>query len=859
MKPATSLKISQWNDFIQSATTPMWVADEVSFAIVNSAAVQLFGASTKEALMARSDLVASWAIEGSPPYETTLLKLDGSEVRVRLASWPAGEAGLRIFQAIRLDVSQIDTNWIGELRRSLLSSDVDCIMILSSDGNLLFMNPVSRKLMAMEDLQSIQRLEWLSFWSDEHRHAAARALDEARVGRVGRFVGVMDGQTAFWDVVLTPMQDSQGSIQRILCISRDVSEMRRAQLLESAERKALEASASNRPAQEVFDTICALAEYSSGGAGRCSLAAAGETAAEHMRVVSAPSIPALVGARIPRKALEDGGTAILPFLEFIPAAGATTFPLWGPEQQFLGMLILWTDSSEPALDLRLKLETSANLAAIVLTRDSHLRRLRKKQERLEAISRAAPVGLYQVDPSGNWVYANERFTQMTGFSAERCNGDGWLETVHPDDRSLVEQIWRSAAAASSEFRAEYRLAKSDNRGEQWVMGCETSSGDDGGRLGTITDITDLKQALAAVADIAERFQTLANNINQLSWMADSSGWVFWYSDRWFEYTGTTLEEMEGWGWRKVHHPDHVDRVVEKISRCWQTGEVWEDSFPLRAKNGTYRWFLSRAQPIRDASGKITRWFGTNTDVTESRQLEGALHRQNLALQRSNEDLSRFAFIASHDLQEPLRLISSYAQLVLRSSRDRLDEKSAAYMDAIFEATGRMNKLIRDLLAYAQASSEKDQPAARIDLNQLITDASDNLRASIAETGAKITQDPMPEVWAVGNQIMQVLQNLFSNSIKYRRPNAAPEIHVSAKKEGQYWRIIVRDNGQGFEPEHASRVFDFLKRLHGRDVPGTGIGLAICKSIVERNGGTIGADAIPGVGATFWFTLPNPSE
>ena len=260
-------------------------------------------------------------------------------------------------------------------------------------------------------------------------------------------------------------------------------------------------------------------------------------------------------------------------------------------------------------------------------------------------------------------------------------------------------------------------------------------------------------------------------------------------------------------------------------------------------------------PIRDAFGKITRWFGTNSDGTEPGQLEAALHRQNRALQRSNEDLTRFAFVASHDLQEPLRMITSYAQLVQRTAGDGLDEKSAGHIVKIIEGAGRMTKLIRDLLVYAQASAETDQSPELVALGRLVPTVIENLRALIEESGASITFDPLPQVCAVEAQISQVLQNLLSNALKYRRDDVRLVVRVTAEREGAHSKIFVRDNGQGFEPEYATRIFDFLKRLHGKDVPGSGLGLAICKTIIERNGGTIGAEGQPGIGATFWFTLP----
>src|SRR6476659_9440272 len=143
-----------------------------------------------------------------------------------------------------------------------------------------------------------------------------------------------------------------------------------------------------------------------------------------------------------------------------------------------------------------------------------------------------------------------------------------------------------------------------------------------------------KQAASAEAETREQqFRTLANSIPQLAWMADHEGYIFWYNDRWYDYTGTTLEEMQGWGWQKVHHPEEVGRVVERIKVAFGTGEAWEDTFPLRSKGGEYRWFLSRALPIKDAEGKVVRWFGTNTDITEQRELERALRESRDLLEQ----------------------------------------------------------------------------------------------------------------------------------------------------------------------------------------------------------------------------------
>jgi PAS domain S-box-containing protein len=174
-----------------------------------------------------------------------------------------------------------------------------------------------------------------------------------------------------------------------------------------------------------------------------------------------------------------------------------------------------------------------------------------------------------------------------------------------------------------------------------------------------TAITDRRATATALSDSEENFGFVANNIPQFAWMADTSGSIFWYNRRWFDYTGTTLEQMRGWGWQKVHHPDHVDRVVAVIKHAFDTGEDWEDTFPLRGTDGTYRWFLSRARPIRDRDGMIMRWFGTNTDITEQRQAEQAL--------RESEEFNRRILASSTDcikvldLDGKLRFMSEGAQ------------------------------------------------------------------------------------------------------------------------------------------------------------------------------------------------------
>jgi PAS domain S-box-containing protein len=600
-----------------------------------------------------------------------------------------------------------------------------------------------------------------------------------------------------------------------------------------------------------------------------------------------------------------------------------------------------------------------------------------------------------------------------------------------------------------------------------------------------------------------RFRTLANSIPQLAWMADEKGDIFWYNERWFDYTGTTLEQMADGGPQKVLHPDDLKRVLDKIAKSFRTGEVWEDTFPLRGKDGKYRLFLSRAAPIRDSKGKVLRWIGTNTDISENtdsgakyrglleaapdamvvvnqggeivllnaraetefgyrrdellgqqvrtiipkgfaerliadgtrsaaealaqqigtgieligqrkngsefpieimlsplenaegilvtaairdisvrkaaekhlgqmegryrglleaapdamvvvnqtgkivllnvqaenqfgysrdellgrqvktiipegfaerlvadalRSAEDALAQQigtgiELSglrrngsifpieimlspldsaegllitaavrditarkkgeadllskvdeLKRSNEELGQFAYIASHDLQEPLRMVASYTQLLSRRYKGKLDSDADEFIAFAVDGADRMQRLIQDLLAYSRVGTKGNELVETL-REEALQRALINLRETIRESGAMVTHDPMPAVLADEMQLTQLFQNLVGNAIKYQK-GGVPKVHISAAMNGaQNWIFSVKDNGLGIDPQYFERIFGMFQRLHKRDeFAGTGIGLAICKKIVERHGGNISVESQPGQGSTFRFSL-----
>ena len=230
-----------------------------------------------------------------------------------------------------------------------------------------------------------------------------------------------------------------------------------------------------------------------------------------------------------------------------------------------------------------------------------------------------------------------------------------------------------------------------------------------------------------------------------------------------------------------------------------------------------------------------------------------LERQTEELRRSNRELEMFAYVISHDLQEPLRMIASYTQLLAERYRGRLDERADKYIGYAVGGAKRMQQLINDLLAYSRVTS-KGQPLQPVALDEVLAGVLVDLDLLIRETGATIHREPLPTVAADRSQVRQVFQNLISNSLSYRRPDVAPEVAVSCRQVGDVWEVAVRDNGVGIDPRHHERVFVIFQRLD-RTRDGTGVGLALCRRIVERHGGRIWVESAAGAGSTFRFTLP----
>lgn len=497
-------------------------------------------------------------------------------------------------------------------------------------------------------------------------------------------------------------------------------------------------------------------------------------------------------------------------------------------------------------------------------------KIRQSEANFRQLAEAVPQFVWVTKTDGSLGYINEQWIDFSGLSLEETNSAETLrEVFHPDDRDAMFEAWANAIAAAATFEYEARI-KNRQGDYQWFLIRSKPVKDKAGAVvkwfGTSTDISATKQSAVALRESEERFRAMADNISQLAWMADAGGWIFWYNRRWFDFTGTTLEQMRGWGWQAVHHPDYVEPVTERFKQSVAAGTEWEDTFPLRSKTGEYCWFLSRAQPIRDAQGNITRWFGTNTDVTESKQIElereRILHRETAAREQAeaaNRAKDEFLSVLSHELRTPLNAMFGWTRML---KTGMLDEERAAQAIEVIERNVRLqNNLIEDLLDVSRIISGKMRiEKVALDFVSLVKKAIETARPVAENKNVRLEFDTAEATQNIGgdaSRLQQIVNNLINNAVKFTPEGGTVSLRLSQKNGSA--RLEVKDTGIGIDRARLPHIFDRFyqadsttKRAHS----GLGLGLTIVRHLTELHGGSVGATSEgAGRGSTFTIEIP----
>jgi PAS domain S-box-containing protein len=487
-------------------------------------------------------------------------------------------------------------------------------------------------------------------------------------------------------------------------------------------------------------------------------------------------------------------------------------------------------------------------------------RLAERDAQLRGAVDAATVSIWRIDFQTNLVQfmgpAAEYLTPG-GEVAERPT-DEWTARVHPEDLPEYERSTRELLA-EGDIRTEaiYRVHSDDGSWTWHRASGRMTARDDSGKpryaAGVLQDVHEWKLLQDAVETERKRFENIYRATPAMMHTINGEGEIVDVSDYWLDYLGYEREEVVGRRSVEFIDDDSRERVLSvTLPELYEIGMC--ENVPLRfiKKSGEAIDVLLSAFSQKGPDGKPVRSFAVIADITPLR----AAYDQ---LERSNRELDRFATVASHDLQEPLRKIAAFAIMLDRRHGETLDEEGRRTLGVMVDAAQRMQRLIDDLLAYSKTSSQPMR-FSRVDMTELAGEALERIDEAAREADAKIEIGELPEVMGDRVLLIQLLQNLISNAVKYRA-EAPPRVEITAREDGDRWEFAVSDNGIGLEPRFAEKIFAPFQRLHTREAyKGTGIGLAIVQQVVERHGGRVWVDSAPGEGATFSFTLPKtPAE
>ncbi len=458
--------------------------------------------------------------------------------------------------------------------------------------------------------------------------------------------------------------------------------------------------------------------------------------------------------------------------------------------------------------------------------------------------------------AGTMEYLNPAAVRL--FGAKKAGdliGTSILERIHPDHRSLVQSRMNRLLQGKRIPRKELKLV--DIHGREVDVEATGALVGPGGAIQTILrDVSRRKRADEALRKSEARYRELVELLHEGVVIVDPEEIITFANPRMAEMCGCPLRDLIGRSFLSLADAENAEAVRKSLGRR-KRGMQGRCEVSLRRQDGSRLYVSLQASPMTDGRGRHAGSLVTLVDMSERKRAEERLRVYAENLKRSNEDLERFAYVSSHDLQEPLRTIVSFTQLLERRYKGQMGREADEYIDYIVDAGKRMQALINDLLEYSRVTTRGGE-ITESDSEMALEQAISNLRSQLEASGTAVTHDPLPAVLADPPQLVQVFQNLISNAVKYRREDEPPKVHVSAERRNGYVQFSVADNGIGIEPQYFDRIFVIFQRLHGREkYSGTGIGLAVVKRIVERHGGAIRVESEPGKGATFFFTLPEP--
>ena len=485
------------------------------------------------------------------------------------------------------------------------------------------------------------------------------------------------------------------------------------------------------------------------------------------------------------------------------------------------------------------------------------KKLKRSEANYRSIFKHAGIGIFQSTPEGKFVNVNITMAHLFGFkspkemikSIDKIAEDIYLNPSDRPENLRKIREGREIVKLETEFRRK--------NGEKWIadLNLRVVRDNEGNPLyfeGFVQDITSRKRTENALLESEVKYRTIFENTGAATLLIEKDTTVTLANSEFEKLSGYSKKDVEGKSWTELVFYDDLNKMMNYRD----IRNLDPDSAP---KNYEFR-FIRKDKSMGYAYLNIvnipgsTQRIASVVDITDRKNDEKKLYKLNKKLKRSNAELEQFAYVASHDLREPLRMITTFLQLLEKKYKDKLDEDANEYINYAVDGAKHLNAMINDLLEYARVAHQEIE-FSEVDSEKVLENALLNLQSSLEENGASVTFYKLPKISGNENQLLQLFQNLIGNAIKYRG-DEAPKIHVSAVKEGNEFVFSVKDNGIGMSEEHLERIFVIFQRLHTRgEYEGTGIGLAIAQKIVHQHGGNIWAESEPGNGTTFYFTLP----
>jgi PAS domain S-box-containing protein len=454
-------------------------------------------------------------------------------------------------------------------------------------------------------------------------------------------------------------------------------------------------------------------------------------------------------------------------------------------------------------------------------------------------------------------YWNPRMAELSGIDGPRTIGRRFEQILPRAAGGPGEDALRAALMGDHTTGAPPFFAAHDPaiaHGHDWLVQPLSRGGRFTGSALVARAMATRQTLAAAMAETEQRFRNMADSSPVLLWLSERDGMCSFFNATWLQFSGRAMEQEVGVGWAEGVHPEDFERCLNTYMDAFTKRQPFEMEYRLRRHDGAYRWILDRGTPRFTPTGEFVGFIGSCVDITDRREAEDRTRVLADDLGRANRYLARLLHATSHDLREPVRTVTSFADVLERRMGDALEPRNRMYIEKIREGGQRLHELVRTLTDFVE-QRERPVPTEAVDMNKVAQQALDDLAVLVEEGQARFDIATLPE--AVGDRVAlrRVFQNLVENAVKFRRGDTA-RIQIRGEELASDVVFTVEDDGIGFDPESADRIFEMFARLHPHDrFAGSGVGLALVRDIVERHGGRIWATSTPGRGSRFSFSLP----